>query len=113
MYNCRSLYHLYKKNIRPVIISTLTPDGTTLGPNKRKRNQPGRPRVKRIRYRSKFEKPEDSTISCKLCTRKGHNQRTCPDKHLIESALQHASQTNSDPADVAAAMDPGYARNIM
>lgn len=37
LYNCRTLYHLYKKNIKPVIISTLTSDGTTLGPNKRKK----------------------------------------------------------------------------
>ena len=104
----------HQKNIRPVIISTVTLDGTTLGPNKRKRNQPGRPRVKQIRYCSKFEKPaEDSTISGKLCTRKGHNQQNCPDKHLTEATLQQARQTNSDPADVAAAIDPGYARTIM
>ena len=39
LYNCRSLYHLYKKNIRPVIISTLSSDKTTLGPKKRKKTQ--------------------------------------------------------------------------
>ncbi len=33
-YNCRSLFHLYKKNIKPVIISTLRNDGKTVGPNK-------------------------------------------------------------------------------
>ena len=41
LYNCRSLYHLYKKNIRPVIISTLSSDKTTLGPKKRKKKLSG------------------------------------------------------------------------
>ena len=115
LYNCRSLFHLYKKNIKPVIISTLLGDGKTLGPNKRKNKTAGRPKVKRIRFRSKFERPEDSTITCKLCTRRGHNKRGCPNKHLYESTIAAAIATpgNANPAEVAAEIDPGYARNMM
>ena len=67
-------YFIYtKKNIKPVIISTLTADGTTLGPNKRRKRQSGRPEVKRTRFRSKFDKPEDSNVTCQTCTENGHN----------------------------------------
>ena len=112
-YTSRSLYYLFKRNIKPVVISTLKADGETSAPNKRRKNQPGRPKNKRMRYRSKFESAEDSTIACSLCTRRGHNKRRCPYKTEIEQQLAAAATSNLGDAERAAAIDPGYARNIM
>ena len=84
-----------------------------MGPNKRRKRQSGRPKVKRTRFRSKFDKPEDSNITCQICTENGHNARTCPNKQAIEATAVRARQENLDPATVAAAPDPGFRTNIM
>ena len=88
-------------------------DGKTLAPNKRKRNHAGRPRVKRIRRRSKYEKPEESIIKCKYCNANGHNIRTCAKRKAIAEAAREAHNNNLDPEDVAAVIDPGFERNMM
>ena len=113
-YNCRSLYHLYRKNIKPVIISTLTPDGETLPPGETNKRRAGRPKKKRMRNRSIFEDPEDSPIICSFCDGHGHNIRGCQLKHQMMSAQSTStSGTQLDDAERAAALDPGYDRNMM
>ena len=75
LYKYWSLHALYKKNISPVIVDHLRKDGQTLPP---KVHVPtGRPKKKRIRNRSEFGDPSESTIHCSICKQAGHNKRSC------------------------------------
>ena len=70
-------YERLKRNIYPVYIETISPDGCTLPPDASKRRS-GRPRRKRIRKRPHSAcDPEESIIRCSKCHRRGHNARTC------------------------------------
>ena len=113
LYNCRSLYHLYKKNMKPVIISTLTMDGKTLPPGDTNKRRAGRPRKKRIRNRSKYEDADDSPIICSFCEQSGHNIRGCRDRIAIESGCRSIAHLQLDDAERAAARDPGYEHNLL
>lgn len=64
-------------NILPVVISRLRMDNVTLPPIPPRRHA-GRPKVVRLRKRTRFSNPEkDSPIICKKCGKRGHNQKTC------------------------------------
>ena len=112
-YKYSSLYHLYRKNIKPVIISTLIADGETLPPGATNKRRAGRPQKKRARNRSKFEIKEESPVQCSFCTGHAHNVRNCPIKKQLQRLRSSQSTTVLDDAERAARMDPGYDRNMM
>jgi hypothetical protein len=98
-YSCNSLFLLWRKNICPVIISTLEHDETAqppLSPERVKR-QTGRPRMKRFRNRSKYPDPKDSKVICKKCTKPGHNSRTCDIRKIME-AIQEELKKKAEMA---------------
>jgi hypothetical protein len=75
-----SYYHqLMKKNINPVIIENLEPVSDMIcSPPDIVAKRAGRPTTKLLRLgRSKFKTPEESTIICSICNKRGHNKRTC------------------------------------
>jgi hypothetical protein len=86
LYNCMTLYLLWKTNINLVIISTLENDPNVLPPtlDDTQKRQPGRPVKKRFQPRSKFPNPKDSTITCKKCNQPGQNSKTCEIRKIIE-----------------------------
>ena len=65
------------KNINPVILDQLETDGKTKPPKNSGKRFAGRPKQKRIRKRSKFANPGNSTIVCSKCGVRGHNKRSC------------------------------------
>ena len=73
----KALKAMFQQNISPPILSTIPFDGVTKA-NKRVKRA-GRPKVKRIRRRSKYADPNESNITCFNCHKKGHNRRSCPD----------------------------------
>ena len=73
---------LLQKNIIPVCIDRIFPDGVTFPPGWDGSVVAGKPagcpRTKRIRARSKFKlDPSKSPIVCSRCGQAGHNVRTC------------------------------------
>lgn len=68
---------LLTKNITPVVPDQLSKDGMSLPPKDSGKRKAGRPKTKRIRNRSKFIDPSQSSIICSRCRRPGHNARTC------------------------------------
>ena len=67
----------FTNNIYPVCLETIEHDGETKEPPLPKQ-QPGRPKTKRLRKRSKYVELEESPIICSICGKRGHNRRTCP-----------------------------------
>ena len=119
-YNYDSLQQLYNDNISTVSLSTLVNDGITLPPNYTRKRQAGRPKKKRLRKRSKYEKPEDSIIVCSICNQHGHNKRTCETRRALNNIKLNLEQQNDNDnennisdAQLALAMDPGYENNLM
>ncbi len=45
-------------------------------------------------------------------SKKGHNKRRCPDLIALEQTSNNATASNLTSAERAAAVDPGFARNI-
>jgi hypothetical protein len=72
-----------------------------------------------MRFRSKFENPEDSNITCSLCGTRGHNKRRCPhdneteQSNMARTTATTSAQSNLTDAKHAAALDPGFAQNMM
>lgn len=65
-------------NLVPVVISRLVMDEEETLPPMNPKRAAGRPKVVRIRNRSKYVNPqEQSRIICQLCHKRGHNQKTC------------------------------------
>ena len=75
LYQYRSLQGLYTPNVMPTIMDGLKYDGKTWPPPLKRTT--GRPKVARIRERSKFCDPMQSIIKCGKCGCPGHNVRTC------------------------------------
>jgi hypothetical protein len=70
----------------------LVKDGITRSPQNNGKQQAGRPKVRRIRNRSKYEEPEEeSRIVCSLCNQRGHNRKTC----VAQKELAKAKLTNN------------------
>ena len=82
-YKHAALHGLYQPNVHPVITDGLRYDGRTKQP--KVKVSTGRPKVKRIRRRSKFIEPGDSNVSCSNCKQKGHNCRTCPNARTMDA----------------------------
>ena len=88
---------MFQKNIYPVSMDTVTYDGETNPPRVSEKRSAGRPRMKRLNPRSKYEEAEDSPIVCSKCGKAGHNKRTCSAKEIA------ATKTESAILDDAAA----------
>lgn len=77
-YTYKAEQQLLQKNIVPVCVGRIFPDGITLPPGDNLVRAPGRPKKKRLRARSKWcQEPEKSPIVCSRCSQRGHNVRTC------------------------------------
>ena len=87
----KSMQTLYTPNICPVVTDTVEFDGKTRPPQEK--NAPGRPKKKRFRRRSRFVDHQKSPIKCSICGNRGHNARTCTNKHK-EAAAVIAVQEN-------------------
>jgi hypothetical protein len=68
---------MFEKNILPVCMDALTYDGETSPPCLSQKKRAGRPKLKRLRRRSKFVEADESPILCSKCGKPGHNRRTC------------------------------------
>jgi hypothetical protein len=70
---------LLQKNLVPVCIDRIFPDGISQPPdNALLTKSPGRPTKKRMRSRSRWaNEPSKSPITCARCGKRGHNVRTC------------------------------------
>ena len=88
LYDYATLQKLYKNNVNGVALSTIPSDGHTKPTKRSCKRQPGRPKTLRYRKRCKYENEEDSIIKCKICTRHGHNARTCNLRTEIDLAEQ-------------------------
>jgi hypothetical protein len=99
-YRYWALQNLYDENIHPVAITTLESDENTLAPVGTERKQPGRPKERHIRFRSKFPNPKkDCPIVCSNCTKRGHNKKTCHMKKAAEiSANADGPDEDQKPA---------------
>ena len=73
-YSYQYLNNIYKDNITPVIIDSLTSDKTTKPPPITNKRQAGRPATRRMRKKSR----SDITVKCSNCDKLGHNKRGCP-----------------------------------
>jgi hypothetical protein len=116
-YTFWALQNLYDENVHPVAISTLEPDENTLAPVGVERRQPGRPKERRVRFRSKFTYPKkDCPIICSKCGRRGHNKKTCEIHKALEEAAkkriaEKKSAERAASAAAAAAADQKPAAN--
>lgn len=72
-YSMSRLQSVFVEHVVPVDVSTLTNDESKPPHVPVKK---GRPKKIRLRNRSECA-PEDSTIHCSVCSRSGHNKRTC------------------------------------
>lgn len=89
---------LLQKNIRPVCIDRLFPDGNTLPPSKEAVNvkAAGRPRKRRLRARSRWRNDaENSRIVCSRCGKPGHNIRTC----ALRESMETGADRNAGPEE--------------
>lgn len=69
---------LLEKNVSPVCMDTIAPDGCTLPPIPLTKRTSGRPKKQRFRKRSRWShEPEKSTVRCSECGMSGHNKKTC------------------------------------
>jgi hypothetical protein len=95
-YGYQYLNNLYKDNINPVVIDTLSSDNTTMPPPKTNKRQPGRRSNKRKQRRSFSE----NTVHCSNCGQKGHNKKRCPKvegyKFLKTRGLIDTDSSDSD-----------------
>jgi hypothetical protein len=68
-----------RRNIKPVILDNLvSSSGVRCLAPEVVPCQAGRPSTKRLRLdKSRFSNPEESTIVCGLCGKRGHNKQTC------------------------------------
>ena len=66
-----------RRNINPVVVDSLSYDGTTKPPKKGRTKRRGRPKKRRLHKHSKFVDAKDSPITCHICGKNGHNQQTC------------------------------------
>jgi SWIM zinc finger len=77
-YSYTDEHEMLWKNIVPVCVDRIFPDGSTLPPDGSAIKTAGRPKKQRLRGRSKFlQDPEKSPIVCSRCGKHGHNIRTC------------------------------------
>ena len=80
---------MFKRNIFPVTLDSLSYDGVTKPPFGGRRRA-GRPSTgARIRRRSKFPCDADSNITCKKCGVRGHNIRSCDKRQQLATARSH------------------------
>jgi hypothetical protein len=85
---------LLKKNIVPVCIDRIFPDGCTQPPDDALLTRsPGRPAKKRLRSRSRWaNEPSKSPITCARCGKRGHNVRTCLIREKMEGGEEEDEQ---------------------
>ena len=76
------LQKLSTRNVIPVVLDSLSYDGSTKPPLVLHRTS-GRPQSKRIRRRSEFIDHDESPVTCSVCHERGHNWKTC--KHKEEN----------------------------
>jgi SWIM zinc finger/MULE transposase domain/Ulp1 protease family, C-terminal catalytic domain len=77
---------LLQKNIMPVCVERIFPDGCTSPPSDAQlAKAPGCLTTKRLRVRSKWaNEPDKSPIICSRCGKRGHNVRTCVIRETLE-----------------------------
>jgi len=69
---------MFRVNVVPVCMDTITPDEITLPPRLSEKRTSGRPKKKRFRTRlSRASDEEDTRVRCSRCNGRGHNVRTC------------------------------------
>lgn len=84
-YTYKTERELLEKNLVPVCIDRIFPDGISQPPDfALLAKSPGRPTKKRMRSRSKFAtEPSKSPITCARCGKRGHNVRTCMKRETL------------------------------
>jgi hypothetical protein len=93
MYRYETEYEMMKENVHPVCMETVAPDGLTLPPNANEKRTSGRPKKKRFRKRPRTAcDPEESSIVCSRCYKKGHNIRTCIEREENERKQRSAPE---------------------
>ena len=93
-YTYGALKKVFKKNIFPVTLDSLSYDGVTKPPFGAKQSA-GRPKTRgRFRRRSKFACDADSNITCKKCGDRGHNIRTCDRRQQFAAARSHDNESS-------------------
>ena len=95
LYTYANARELLRVNIIPVCMDTVKPDGVTLPPKQSLKRSSGRPRKQRIRKRSRFaENPEQSTVVCSKCKKRGHNIKTCDTRAWMEKRAEGKNKDN-------------------
>ncbi len=107
-YSYKYLRSLYKDNINPVILDSLSSDKTTKPPPFTKKRKAGRPPTKRKSRKPQYEK----TVTCSNCGGKAHNKTKCTKekgyKILKELGLLSDSESEAHPVAVV----PGVSTSI-
>jgi hypothetical protein len=93
-YTYQLLSKLYKENIFPVIIDSLTSDNTTKPPIQSEKRPAGRPKTKREQKRRRSE----ITVTCSNCGIDGHNKKTC-DKPIGYKMLKQLQNGQNNTID--------------
>jgi hypothetical protein len=89
---------MLQNNILPVCMDMIHHDGTTLPPGVSHKKIAGRPKMKRIRKRSRYaHEPEKSSKKCSRCRKPGHNINTC----LAREALGRSQKGTIPDNDVS------------
>lgn len=94
---------LLEKNVVPVCVETIAPDGCTLPPVPLTKRSSGRPKKQRFRKRSRWaHEPEKSTIRCSECGMSGHNKKTCAArKHQAEEDAKKPPEDRMNELDLS------------
>jgi hypothetical protein len=86
---------LLEMNLQPVCVQRLCKDGITLPPNSFFKRSTGRPKLQRIRKRTKFaNEPEKSPHKCGLCGKPGHHRTTCLTRQVLAGQGDNANNVS-------------------